>query len=44
MALIPIVPVNISGNVSEQVLGSNIPGAIVQIQNTDFTYSTTTDG
>ena len=44
MQLIPIVPVNITGNVSEFVTGVNISGAIVQIENADFTYSTVTDG
>ena len=44
MQLIPIVPVTVTGDVSEFVLGGAIPGAIVQIENADFTYNTTTDG
>lgn len=44
MQLIPIIPVNVSGNVSAQLTGSDLSGAIVQIQNIDFTYLTTTDG
>ncbi|MBL4705191.1 MAG: choice-of-anchor B family protein [Flavobacteriales bacterium] len=42
--LTPIVPVNISGNVSEQIGGANVAGAQVIIENVDFTFTTTTDG
>lgn len=43
MQLTPIVPVDISGNVSQLVGGANIPGAQVQIENADFTYNVTAD-
>ncbi|MFT7612074.1 MAG: choice-of-anchor B domain-containing protein [Parvicellaceae bacterium] len=43
MQLTPIVPVNISGNVSELIGGANVPGAIVIIENDDFTFNTNAD-
>ncbi len=44
MQLVPILPVDIDGNVSELAGGAAVAGAMVVVENDDFTHTATTDG